>query len=183
MGASSVDSGQVVHGRFVRGVELQIGVLNVPHQQALAFQESADPLADRLDERFQCPGTGRRQAVKHGWLMVDEIHPVQKQHVKVNVEIQGTAEALYQRHGAGLRVGAGAARLLDQMAVDGPVDDAQHPAHDLRPAGEQESELEGKAQDPLAHGQPGQDLVDQQRGAFHHPAGAATRAETTPFVT
>lgn len=34
----------------------------------------------------------------------------------------------------------------------------------------------------LAHGQGRQDFVDQQRGAFDHPPGAATRAETAPFA-
>lgn len=57
--------------------------------------------------------------------------------------------------------GAGAARLLDEMGLDGPIDDAQNPGHDLGPAREQESELEGKAQHPLAYGQVGQDFVDQ----------------------
>jgi hypothetical protein len=43
---------QVVQCGFVGGIELQVGVLDIPHQQAFAFQVSAEPLADRLDERF-----------------------------------------------------------------------------------------------------------------------------------
>jgi len=54
----------------------------------------------------------------------------------VNVEIQGTAKTLDQRDGAGPGDAAGTAGLLDEMGLDGPVDEAQHPAHDLRPAGE-----------------------------------------------
>ena len=47
---------QVVQGGFVGGFELQVGVLDVPHQQALAFQVSAHALADRVDQLFQCLG-------------------------------------------------------------------------------------------------------------------------------
>jgi hypothetical protein len=40
---------QVAHGGFVRVVELQVAVLDIPYQQAFAFQVCADALADRLD--------------------------------------------------------------------------------------------------------------------------------------
>jgi len=55
-------------------------------------------------------------------------------------------------------------RLLffDSVGRDGPVDNPQYPAHQLRAAGEQESQLEGKAQHPLAYGLFGEYLVDQQ---------------------
>jgi hypothetical protein len=34
---------QVVHGRSVRGLELQVRVFDIPYQQALALQISANP--------------------------------------------------------------------------------------------------------------------------------------------
>ena len=49
---------QIAHGRFVRGFELHVGVLDVAHQQALAFQIGANALADRVDQLFQCLGRG-----------------------------------------------------------------------------------------------------------------------------
>ena len=52
------------------------------------------------------------------------------------VEVEGTAESLDQGHRAGLGLGAGAARLLDEMGLDGSVDDAQDPAHRLGTARE-----------------------------------------------
>ncbi|MBS1270794.1 MAG: hypothetical protein MAG794_01762 [Gammaproteobacteria bacterium] len=67
---------QFIQGGFVRGLELQVGVLDVPYQQALTFQISADPSTDRLDKPFQRPGTGRRQTAKYGLLAVYQIHPV-----------------------------------------------------------------------------------------------------------
>jgi hypothetical protein len=119
---------------------------------------------------------------KYGRFAVDEILAVQKQHMKVDIQIQGAAESLDQGYRPGLGSSAGTPGLLDEMGLDGPVDEAEHPAHDLGPAREQKSELEGKAQHPLAHGQVGQDLVDQQRGAFDHPAGAAAGAKAPPFA-
>jgi hypothetical protein len=41
---------QIVDGGFLGLLELQVGVLDVPHQQALAFQVSAHALADRLKQ-------------------------------------------------------------------------------------------------------------------------------------
>jgi len=173
---------QVVDGGFVRGLELQVGVLDVPRQQAFAFQVSAHPLADRVDQPFQDLGLRGRQAAKYRWFAVGEIHSVQKQHVKVNIQIQGAAESLDQGYSPGLGGGAGTPGLVDEMGLDGPVDDTQYPAHDLGSACEQEPELEGKAQDPLAHRQAGQDLVDQQGGAFDHSPGPATGAKTASLA-
>jgi hypothetical protein len=49
----------------------------------------------------------------------------------------------------------------NQMRGDDAVNDAQHPAHDLRPAGEQETQLVWETQYPLAHGLFGQYFVNQ----------------------
>ena len=43
-------------------------------------------------------------------------------------------------------------RFLDQMRGNDAVNDAQHPPHDLGPAGKQETQLEWETQHPLAHG-------------------------------
>lgn len=69
---------QVGDGGVVGVLELQVAVLDVPDQQALALQVDADPLADGSDQRFQCLGPRRRQAAKHGSLAVDDIHPSRK---------------------------------------------------------------------------------------------------------
>ena len=47
---------QIVDGGILRRLELQVAVLDVPHQQALALQVSAHALADRVDQLFQCLG-------------------------------------------------------------------------------------------------------------------------------
>lgn len=68
------------------------------------------------------------------------------------------------------------------MSGDDAVDDAQHTSHDLGPAGEQEAQLIGEAEHPLAHGLLGQDFIDQQRGAFGHAPRPAAGAKTSSFT-
>lgn len=84
-----------------------------------------DALADGVDQCFQYLGTGGRLAAKYGRLAVDEINPVHKQHVKVNIQIQGAAESPVQGCTPGLGGGAGTPGLVHEMGLDGPVDGAQ----------------------------------------------------------
>lgn len=76
----------------------------------------------------------------------------------------------------------GMACFLDQPRGDDAVDDTKHPAHDLGPAGEQETQWKGKAEYPLAHGLFGQHLVDPQRRAFGYTPCTATGAEAATFA-
>ena len=62
------------------------------------------------------------------------------------------------------------------------VDDAEHSAHDLGAAGEQEAQRIRDAQHPLAHRLLGKDLVDQQCGALGHAPRAAAGAKTPTFT-
>ncbi len=79
----------------------------------------------------------------------------------MDIQIECRAEALDQRDRAGLGYLFCEARLLDQVCGDDAVDDAQHPAHDLRPTGEQEAQWKRETEYPLAHGLFGQDFIDQ----------------------
>lgn len=131
---------QIVHGGIVAGLALQVSILDIPYQQALAFQESVEPLVDSLYGRFQRLGAWLRETAKHGRLAVGEIHAVQKQHVEMDIQIQGAAKSLDQGYSPGLGAGAGMPNLLDEMSLDGPVDETEHPALDLGPAREQEAD-------------------------------------------
>lgn len=104
------------------------------------------------DALVQFHTNSRRCTAKHRLLAVGEIHSIQKQYVEMDIQIQGAAESLDQRDGTGPGGAAGAARLLDEMGLDGPVDEAQYPTHDLGPARKQEPEPEGGAQHPLCAG-------------------------------
>ncbi len=100
----------------------------------------------------------------------------------MDVGIKRAAEALNQRHRPGVCFGPGQSRLVDEMRLDRPVDDPQHPAHRLGVAGEQKAQLIGNAQYPLAHRPPRQDLIDQQCGTFHRAPGTTAGAETAPLT-
>jgi len=53
-------------------------------------------------------------------------------HIKMDVEIQGAAEALDQCHGTGLSRRAGQPGFLEEMRGDSPVDDTQYFTHRRR---------------------------------------------------
>jgi len=63
---------------------------------------------------------------------------------------------------------AGACLTLKARRGVPAVDNAEHTAHDLGAAGEQETQQIGDARHPLAHRRLGKDLVDQQRGTRRH---------------
>lgn len=68
-----------------------------------------------------------------------DIHPVENQHVEVDVEVQRAAEALDLCHRAGLGRLAGESRLFDHARGDAAVNNTEHTGHDLRAADEQEA--------------------------------------------
>ena len=104
-------------------------------------------------------------------------------HVKVDVEIQGAAEALDQCHGTGLSRRVGQSGFLDEMRGDRSVDDPEHRSDLGRLARQQEPQGERHAQHPLSQGLTRQHLINQQRRALDHPPRAAARAKAPPFVT
>lgn len=57
-----------------------------------------------------------------------DVHPVEEEHVEVDVEVQRAAEALDQGDRAGLGRLTRKARLLDQVRGYAAIDDAEHPA-------------------------------------------------------
>lgn len=67
------------------------------------------------------------------------------------------------------------------MRGDATVDDAEHPAHDIGAAGEQEAQRIRDAQHPLAHRLLGKDLVDQQCSTLRH-APSTTAGTKAAFL-
>lgn len=111
------------------------------------------------------------------------INPVEKQHVKVDVEIERAAEALDEGDRAGVRAAAGEARLADEITRDAAVDDAEHAREGARVAGEQKAQREGQAQHPLAQGLVlRQHLLEEQRGTLCHAPRAAAGAEAAALA-
>ena len=122
-------------------------------------------------------------------LAVRRKHAVKSRQIHARLRYQGgqscdEVERLKDHQGD--RAGTGScmamAGFVDQVRRDNTVDDNQHPAHDLGPAGKQETQLERETQDPLAHGLLGQHLVDQQGRALGHAPCPAARAKTPTFA-
>ena len=59
--------------------------------------------------------------------------------MKVDIRVEYTTETLNQGERAGSGLSADATRLLNQVGFYRPLDDAEHRAHRLGPAGEQET--------------------------------------------
>lgn len=81
-----------------------------------------------------------------------DIHAIEEQHVEMDIQIEHRPEPLDQRDCTRSGRVACIACFPDQMRGDDTVNDAQHAPLDLGPAGEQEAQLKGKAQYPLAQG-------------------------------
>lgn len=71
---------------------------------------------------------------------------------------------------------------MDQVGGNGAVDDAQHLTHGLGVGGEEVTQGEGDAEDPLAQWDSGKDLIGQQGGGLGHAPGAAAGAKSALFA-
>jgi hypothetical protein len=85
------------HGvRIVCGVKFQPCLLGILLQQALPFQATAYTLTNQLNQVLQLVLVRRFDALEPGWPVVAiDVHAIQKQDVKVNIEVEGRSEALY----------------------------------------------------------------------------------------
>ncbi|ARR10289.1 hypothetical protein ESCOCK382M_24160 [Escherichia coli] len=102
--------------------------------------------------------------------------------MEVNIQIERRSKTLDQGDRARLGHLVGMARFLDQVRGNDAVNDAQHPPHDLGPAGKQETQLKREAQHPLTHGLFRQYFINQQGGTFGHPPRPTARAETATLT-
>ena len=80
-----------------------------------------------------------------------DVHPIQKQHMKVDIQVQCAAKSLDQGHGAGLCHRLCEARFVRQVRGDGTVDDTQCAGHDFGITGKQKPQRKGYAKHPLSH--------------------------------
>ena len=78
------------------------------------------------------------------------IHTIQKKHVAVNIQIEGTSEALDQRDCASAARCAGESRFFNQVRGSATVNNAKHPTHDRWTTGKQKAQRVREAQHPLA---------------------------------
>ena len=83
---------------------------------------------------------------------IEFIHAIDVKLVKVDVEVDGAAEALDQGDDSGLGLRFFEPGFFAKMTRDCASDDVQNLAHDLGSDCEQQPDLDGKADHPLTNG-------------------------------
>ena len=94
-------------------------------------------------------------------LVVEFIDTVKVELVEVNIEVNRTAKALDQRHDTRLGLGFLKACFLAKVERNGVRYDVEHLTHDLRSDCQEEPNLDGKADHPLANRFDGEHFVHQ----------------------
>lgn len=162
---------EVLERVFLQAFQGQVAVLRIPLQDPPPFQEAGHPPADGMEQVVELlDGRGWRatEAVVAGIVLY--IHPVQKQHVEMDVQVQGRAEALDQGDRPSGSFLAGQSGLPGQVGGDRPGHDTQHPAHQLRVGGKEEAQRERDGQHPLADRSDGADDENLPTSGFDMPA-------------
>ena len=92
-----------------------------------SFQATACTLANQVNQILQLTFIWRLDALKpRSTVITIDVHAIQEKDMKMNVEVQGGAEALYQCHRPGGPLPEREPGLVDQMGRDRPIHDAQH---------------------------------------------------------
>ena len=111
------------------------------------------------------------------------VHSLDDDAMKVDVEAQGTVEALNDIHRTGGWV-VDAHGLAHALL---PIEDTAHVDPTDRGAGfsivgAKISQLEGQGQDPLAHGSVGEDVIEQMGGLLGHASGATAGTKASALA-
>ena len=106
----------LLHGVFVALFQVQVTVFFIALKDSFAFQKPSHAVADRMHQLRQflpirCIGTMKATFTPG----CGGVNTIQKQHVKVNIEVQRTAKTLDQRHRTSLRGFSSESRLLNEM--------------------------------------------------------------------
>ena len=121
--AQSLRHGIGVFGR----VELQLGVLDILFQQALALETATHSLTDQLNQLFQHTLVGRLNALKVGRTIVaTHADAVQEQAMEVDIHVQRTTKTLNQCYGPGRASLKRISSFVDQMGPGCAVNDMQN---------------------------------------------------------
>jgi hypothetical protein len=99
---------------------------------------------------------------------------VRCQGVEVDVQVDGSPEPLDRGYAGGPRIGhSQPARLAPLEGGQCPGEERQEAGGDLGVPGGQEPEAAREREDPLAHGDGGEDVVGEVIGGVLHPPGVA----------
>ena len=168
---------QAVYGCFLARIEGQVGVLDVARDEPGVLERAPDPLGDRLHRALERRPTRCGHGHEPQTHFLTDVNAVQKQHVKVNVEIERRAETLDRCHRAGRSARPRHTRLPDRVPRDGAIDDAEHLGQHGGPCRKQEPQRKRQRQHPLPHRSSRPYLFDRERGSLSHPPPAAARTK------
>jgi hypothetical protein len=117
--------------------------------------------AFRIYRKWLLIAVGRHFIVRSRSVFVLNINTIEKQHVKMHIEIDRTTKMLNQGNCLGVGRRFCMTRFFTYMRGDSAIDNAQCFTHDRRSTGEQKSKLIWDSQHPLAHRLLRQNLVYQ----------------------
>ena len=104
----------------------------------MSLQTATDALANQLNQFLQFGFVWCLDVLKSGSAtLAIHVDAIQKQDMKVNVEVKGAAKALDQRYCPGGAILEREPGFVDQMSGDRPVHDTEHLAHCLGMGSEQ----------------------------------------------
>lgn len=131
---------QVTHRPLLHRIRRQIAVLRIPLQQSTPLKKATDPVGNGVGQASELLTAGSLEPLKTSYRMgITNVHPIQYQHMEMNVQIKRRAETLDKGDGTGVGRLVGLPCLLDQVGGNGPIDDTQYLPHDLRSIGKQKT--------------------------------------------
>src|SRR5262245_14157161 len=175
----------VAQGIIPRGY----GIIDAGLQVSQMAQRANDAPTDLLDHSGD-GGVGRWLTREKAWLQTlvsaIEKHSLQEEQVKVHVEIERTAKALDK--GDRARVDGGPLmtlcdRLVDVILPDGGANDGVDLGSEVLRRRHPVAQGDRHRDDPLAGGDPGNDLLDEMRRHLRHAAAGTRRTKPAPFAT
>jgi len=143
-----------------------------------AGEPADDALDETVEEALQGFRIGRGDAMELRSIRPLGIHPVQYQHVQMNVEIECAAKPLDEGDDTGSGDAAGGkACPMGQIGLDGADDDGQTTTERVGVPGEEQTQRPGETQHPLAYRYFREDMVNEVSRRFDHSTCATGRAK------
>ena len=92
-----MDSGVDPLIESLTGLEVEVFAVCVAHEQAKAFEQTDHPPADGVQQLREFGGSRPRCPMKRRAASFEVVHPVEKEHMEVNIEVQRRTEPLDQQ--------------------------------------------------------------------------------------
>ena len=190
--------GAIVRTHTHRGIERESAVLPSEHltgiprlDQPAASEPAQHPHAHLLGDGGdglwrQFSGGAKAHGLRNITGILGRLEdPVDDAAMVMDVPVEGGTEAMDEAHRAEAGMRASAAALA-QMGLADAQQDVQHgadrPRLALPPDSNRPAQSFGHREDPLAHRQWREDVIDHVRRGLRHPSGVARRAQPAPLT-